>query len=149
MEFNSLTEIFDFAIEEEQKAFDFYMMLVSMAKSDDMKSVFTDFAKEEIKHKAKLIEIKQGAITMNEKSDVQSLKLDNFIVTPEPTANMDYEAALKIAISKEENAYNLYMSISKVAPAQYADVFEQLASEEIKHKLRFEVEYDDNVLRFN
>ena len=44
----------------------------------------------------------------------------------------------------------LYMNLSnKTANKELKDLFLMLAMEESKHKLRFEIEYDENVLKEN
>ena len=58
--FNTIDEILDFAIGEEQAAVDFYSELSESSKSEDMRQVFVDFAGEEIKHKQRLLENKGG-----------------------------------------------------------------------------------------
>jgi len=61
-EFNSINEILDFAIQNEQNAVDFYNDLAKTAHSDDMKQIFMQFAREEMGHKAKLLKIKEEGI---------------------------------------------------------------------------------------
>ncbi len=53
MNFNSVDEILDFAIEKEQDAADFYTNLGDKMAREHMKKVFHGFAKEEMGHKAK------------------------------------------------------------------------------------------------
>ena len=63
---------------------------------------------------------------------------------------MDYQQALLLAMKKEKAAFKLYSALADRAPnAQLKDVFLGLAQEESKHKLRFEIEYDEYVLREN
>ncbi len=63
---------------------------------------------------------------------------------------MSYPEALVVAMKKEKAAFRLYTSLSKRASDPALKVlFAGLAQEESKHKLRFEVEYDDFVLREN
>jgi len=53
-------------------------------------------------------------------------------------------------MNKEKAAFRLYTSLSERAEdAALKELFAALAQEESKHKLRFEVEYDDFVLREN
>ena len=59
-EFNSVEDILDFAINNEQEAHDFYMDLANKMASPAMKSVFEQFAQEEAGHKAKLLGVKAG-----------------------------------------------------------------------------------------
>jgi rubrerythrin len=53
-------------------------------------------------------------------------------------------------MKKEKAAYRLYLDLATAAGAgELADLFRSLAAEEAKHKLRFEIEYDDVVLKEN
>ncbi|OYT16405.1 MAG: hypothetical protein B7C24_07935 [Bacteroidetes bacterium 4572_77] len=48
--FDSINEILDFAINNEQKAVDFYVGLAARFQEKSMRETFEGFAKEEIKH---------------------------------------------------------------------------------------------------
>ncbi len=148
--FNTIDEILDFAISEEQGAVDFYSELSESAKTDDMKQVFLDFAGEEIKHKQRLLKIKEEGIFTLETTKVADLMISDYLVNIKPTPNMTYEEALILAMKKEKAAFKLYSALAERAPNEgLKNVFMGLAMEESKHKLRFEVEYDEFVLREN
>ncbi|MFH2142738.1 MAG: ferritin family protein, partial [Bacteroidota bacterium] len=55
--FENTNDILDFAIQNEQNAIDFYTDLAKNARNEEMKSIFEQFAKEEIGHKARLMKI--------------------------------------------------------------------------------------------
>jgi len=142
--------ILDFAIEEEQKAVDFYSELAGQASSDDMRLVFEEFAQEEVRHKTKLMEVKETGITNMPPENVADLKIADYTVNVKPTPGMSYQEALVVAMNKEKAAFRLYTSLSQRADDPVLkELFAALAQEESKHKLRFEVEYDEYVLREN
>ena len=58
--FTSINDILEFAINQEQKAVDFYLKLSAISTNAEMKIIFEDFAKEEVQHKAKLLNIKES-----------------------------------------------------------------------------------------
>ena len=63
---------------------------------------------------------------------------------------MDYQEALVLAMSQEKAAFKLYSKLAERSPnEQFKSLFLSLAQEEAKHKLRFELEYDEFVLRDN
>jgi rubrerythrin len=63
---------------------------------------------------------------------------------------MDYQQALIVAMKKEKEAFRMYSDLASVAQSsELKDVLLGLAQEEAKHKLRFEVEYDDVILKEN
>ena len=148
--FKNVDDILDFAINEEQLAVDFYSELADNSRTDDMRQVFTEFAEEEIKHKQRLLKIKEEGFYTLEKEQVADLKISDFMVSVKPSTYMTYEEALILAMKKEKAAFKLYSALADRAPnAQLRDVFIGLAQEESKHKLRFEIEYDEYVLKEN
>ena len=148
--FENVDAILDFAINEEQMAVDFYSELADASKTDDMRQVFIEFAEEEIKHKQRLLKIKEEGFYKLEKEQITDLKISDYVVNVKPTPGMTYEDALILAMKKEKAAFKLYIALADRAPnAQLKDVFTGLAQEESKHKLRFEIEYDEYVLREN
>ncbi|MCK7496007.1 MAG: ferritin family protein [Comamonadaceae bacterium] len=149
-EFNSINDILDFAINAEQEAVDFYNQLAENSKTNDMKTVFTQFAQEEIGHKARLTKIKNEGIYKLEKEEIADLKIADYLVSAKATPNMSYQDALVLAMKKEKSAFKLYLELSNRAKnTDMKNVFLSLAQEESKHKLRFELEYDEFVLREN
>lgn len=149
-EFENINDILDFAINEEQKAVDLYTMLAANAGNMEVKEIFTDFAKEEINHKARLIGIKENGLFTMEAETVTDLKIGDYMINVEAGPDMTYAETLVFAMKKEKAAFKLYTKLAERAPnSDLKKVFISLASEESKHKLRFEIEYDEYVLREN
>ena len=147
--FNSVEEILDFAITGETEAHQFYTDLADKMENPALRDVFLGFAREELGHKARLEGIKQGG-ALGALGPVQDLAIADYLVDAKPGANMDYQSALILAMKKEKAAFKLYSALaSKVADEQLRDLFLMLAQEEAKHKLRFEIEYDDEILKEN
>jgi rubrerythrin len=150
-EWKSVDEILDFAIANEQEAADFYTGLAATVTRAWMKEVFEGFAKEEAGHKRKLIAIRDGKlIPPSANKVVQDLKIADYAVDVEAGPEIDYQEALIVAMKKEKAAFRLYTDLaSNVDDANVKDTFLMLAQEEAKHKLRFEIEYDEYVLTEN
>jgi rubrerythrin len=149
-EFSNIDDILEFAIVQEQKAIDFYSELAKGARSKEMKEVFLEFAGEEMKHKRRLTKIREEGVFTMPKEKVADLKISDYVVSAEPKPDMTYEEALVIAMKREKSAFKLYMNLLERAPSEdLKNVFLSLAMEESKHKLRFELEYDEFVLREN
>jgi len=148
--FKDINEILDFAMDNEQKAVDFYTRLAENARTEDMKAIFEQFAREEISHKARLNKIKEDGEFDMPSETVQTLKIADYVVSTEAKPDMSYEDALVLAMKREKAAFKLYIKLSEKAPTdKFKDIFHALAVEESKHKLRFELEYDEYVLREN
>lgn len=148
--FDNIDNILVFAIEQEQKAVDFYTELAKDAHSDEMRQVFIEFAGEEIKHKQRLTRIREEGVFTMPKEKVADLKIADYTVEVKASGKLSYEEALVLAMKREKAAFRLYTTLAERAPnEQLREVFESLAMEESRHKLRFEVEYDEYVLREN
>ena len=147
--FESVDDILEFAIAEEVAANQFYIELAGKMENPAMAKAFEDFAKEELGHKAKLEAIKQDK-TLEQMEKVTDLKIADYLVDVEPQPDMDYQNALILAMKKEEAAYRFYTHLAAVAGDEnLAKTFLRFAQEEAKHKLRFEIEYDEVVLKEN
>ena len=149
-EFNSVDQLLDFAVEREEEAAQFYTDLAGKMEKPWMKEVFEQFAREEMGHKAKLLAIKEGKRMLPSRRKVLDLKMADYLVADEPQGEMDYQQALILAMRKEKAAFKLYTHLAeKVDDADLKTTLLALAQEEAKHKLRFEVEYDDVIMSEN
>ena len=147
---DNLDDILDFAIAGEQEAHDFYLDLAKKVERPGMEGLFTQFAREELGHKAKLENIKKGARSFVPAKKVVDLKIGDYLVDVDPTVTLTYQNALILAMKRERAAFQLYTDLAAHAEdAEVKQIFESLAQEEAKHKLRFEVEYDDMILTEN
>ncbi len=149
--FSSINEILDFAMDSEQQAVDFYTGLAEKMKNPEMKEVFMEFAREEVSHKARLQKIKdEGIFDMKIENDVKDLKIADYVVNTKPVEDLEYADALILAMKKEKAAFKLYTNLSeRTDNMELKKVFKALAVEESRHKLRFELEYDEYVMREN
>ena len=149
-QWNSADEILDFAIENEEKAAAFYTDLAGKMKSAPIRKVFEDFSREEQGHKAKLVRVKETGEMGPAGQQILDLKIGDYLVEGEPSADMDYQQALILAMKQEKAAFKLYTDLAAAAPTEdLRGLLLSLAQEEAKHKLRFEVEYDDRILTEN
>ena len=147
-QFKISDDILDFAIEGEVEAYKFYTDLAAKMDNPEMKKVFLDFAAEEQGHKKLLEDVKKGKTFKVSDKKVADLKIAEFTVTVEPTANMDYQSALVLAMQKEKKAFQLYTTLADLIEDVTAkQLFQSLAQQEARHKLRFELEYDEVVLK--
>ncbi|MEI7661472.1 MAG: ferritin family protein [Bacteroidota bacterium] len=149
-EFTNINEILDFAIGEEQAAVDFYLQLAAQSKSPQTKRIFHEYAEEEMRHKANLLSVKESGTFKVADQKIRDLKIADYLVDVRPSANMSYQDALILAMKKEKAAFRMYTALATQAedPSVKA-LFENLAIEESKHKLSFEIEYDDFILKEN
>ena len=120
-----------------------------MMGTDAMKQVFRDFAREEMGHKVRLEDVKRGEYALDPpEMEIAGLGLADYLVEVEPSPDMTYADALILAMKKEKAAYRLYTDMANsLESGDLAEMFRALAAEEARHKLRFEIEYDDVVLK--
>jgi len=150
MKFNSVDELLDHAIKREQDAADFYNDLSLKVKNSAMKDVFHDFAKEELGHKARLTSIKKGKLLASSSSKVMDLQIAEQIPDVEPKGELSYQQALMVAMKREKEAFKFYNDLAFATDDDgLRGTLLMLAQEEAKHKLRFEIEYDEHVLQEN
>lgn len=148
--FNSVEEILNFAIDAEQEAVEFYSNLAEKAVNSEMQKVFMDFAHEEMGHKARLMEVKETGIMETCCETVMDMKMADYITNATISPDMTYADALIVAMKKEKAAFKLYLALSeRMQDPKLKELFLLLAQEESRHKLRFELEYDEFVLREN
>ena len=143
-EWSSVDDVLEFAIGEEQAAAEFYTRLAEQMTKPMMREVFETFAQEEVGHKKKLLAVKEGGEFEGVEGSVADLKIAEYVIDVEPSPDMDYQRALLVAMKKEKAAFKLYKDLAaSAANGRVKQVFLTLAQEEAKHKLYFEVEYDD------
>ena len=147
---NTVDEVLDYAIDQEQQAADFYASLAERAEKAGMKQVLLDFSEEEKRHKALLQEVKTGERELSPEQEVLDLKISDYLVEVETGDDISYQDALIVAMKRERAAFELYSDMAEKVPESHLkDVFVGLAKEEAKHKLFFESEYDERVLMDN
>lgn len=145
--FNTIDEILDFAIAGEVEAHDFYMALANRMERPEMRKAFEEFAIEELGHKMKLEAVKAGELAIIGKEEPPTLNIAEYVVDVQPQPDMTYIEALLLAMKREKAAYRLYIDLAAVAlTEEFTDTFLALAAEEANHKLRFELEYDNEVM---
>lgn len=147
--FNSVEEILEMAIKDEQRAANLYADLATRSRSDEMRRTFMQFSQEELGHKKKLERIKTGGEIVISDKKVQDLKIGDYLVEVNTSRDdLSYQEALIVAMKEEKAAFKLYSDLAaRTDDAATREVLLMLAQEEAKHKLRFEIEYDDQILR--
>ena len=146
-QWNSVDDVLDFAIKNEEQAEAFYNELAEKMDIAAMKTVFTNFAAEETGHKAKLLKVKTSGGFESSKKEILDLKIGDYLVAVEAEGELTYQDALILAMKKEKSAFRLYMDLhASVGDAGLKDLMLARAQEEARHKLRFEVEYDDRFM---
>ena len=150
MRLDTVDKILDFAIEQEKHAARFYTQLADKMAAKHMKEAFLGFAEEEMGHKIKLEAVKEGKLLLPSRDRVMDLKIGDYLEEVTMSADLDYREALVLAMKAEKAAYRLYTDLASTADDENVkQTLLGLAQEEAKHKLRFEIEYDNEFHKEN
>ena len=146
--FASVDEILEFAVSMEDESWRFYADWAERSDNETISVVFREFAGEELKHKKLIEDVRAGNRELKTRHDVADLKLADHYVKPQPSASMSYQNALLVAIDREVAAIGLYAHLTSVCVEEaLCSIFDALAEEEKKHKLRLETIYDDTFMK--
>jgi len=146
MNFNSVNEILEFAIDREKEAVKFYASFAQEAPSKALTQTFIDFSKEEEKHVALLSDISgnKAKIDSYEFKKIPDLKISDYMVATAYEKGMPMPDVLKLAMKREEKSVKLYQLLANQTDnADAKKLFQILVQEESKHKLGLESMYDD------
>jgi rubrerythrin len=138
-------EILEFAISKEVEAYYFFLALADRVIDPKMRQVFEDLAEEELEHKAKLeLEMIKMGITLPDRQMPPGRPRSDYIMSESDLPlDIDYADMLLLGMEKEDAAFRMFVGlIPNVQDEQSREVLLALAQEEVKHKLRFETEYD-------
>jgi rubrerythrin len=148
MNFKSIDEILDFAIDKEKEAVIFYNELSKNQSIAALATTFKELAQEEARHIKLLTNISnnQSVINSYELKKIADLKISDYLVEQEYQEGMPMQDILVIAMKREEMAVKLYQNLAMgTADPESVKLFRLLAQEEAKHKLTFESMYDDDL----
>ncbi len=149
-QWETVEEILEFAIRNEEAAASFYRRLAEMVEEPGLKSTFRDYAREEEQHKKLLLRFSELDDLEPSPGKVADLKIADYLVDVGEEEKLGYPESLVMAMKKEAAAARLYGDMAAVVDdPKLKKALLVLAEEEAKHKLRFETEYDENILRDN
>ena len=143
-EYGNDTEILELAIAREEDANKFFLIMAARAERPEIRKVFEELAAEELEHKAKLeLEVMKSGRVVKATKKVE-IKADDDPETGIPKLDMDYKHMLMLGIHKEDASFRLYVDLAaRVSSEEAYETLLALAEEEVKHKLRFEMEYEN------
>ena len=143
-EVNPDDEILEFAIAREVEANNFYMALAERVASLEIRKIFEDLAEEELEHKARLeLEVMKTGKVLPVPEKVTIPEHDYIVSDDQSLLDMDYKDILMLGMEKEEASFRTYVNlVAQAKDVESSELLLALAEEEVKHKIRFETEYD-------
>ena len=143
-------ELINRAAEEEDKSYKFYMNALDITEDAAAKVWLRELAEEEIKHKDMLLNFDTSKITKFEPGKIQDLHITEFLVDKDVTDIKNFQDVLIVAMKKEQKSYNFYVSMAQSSDnVDMRNLCRILAQEELKHKHRIELYYDDIIFKEN
>ena len=139
-----LSEIIDLAIQREEEAYDFYMDIFNILEDPSIKDTVEFIAKEEKKHKAFLVNYREGeygpdALRM---TDVVEYKISEYLEEPEITKETKREDVYLIASHREARSHQFYTELANMHDENNVkEMLLKMANEELKHKEKMEYLY--------
>ncbi len=151
MKFESVDAVLDFAIVKEQEAADFYKEMAARMKDANVKQVFEGFSLEEMSHKAKLQKVKEGTLALKSDQKITDLHIsDSLLDNRFDEGSFNVQDAMLAAMNSEKASFKLYTDLANMTDdASLKETFLALAQEEAKHKLQFEIDYENNIYQEN
>ncbi len=144
MGFESFDEIMEYAISKEQEAAAFYEEASKLEKQSGAREMFESFAAEERKHEEMLKNFSDENIEHYKVEKIPDLKRSDYVVDLEYKPGLPYADILKLSAKREEKAFQFYTDFSEgTGKAEHKKLFQVLAQEEAKHKLKLETMLDD------
>lgn len=143
---SQLSEIIDLAIQREEDAYDFYMDIFNIVEDRSIKETVEFIAKEEKKHKAFLVNYREGeygpdALRM---TDVVEYKIAEYLEEPEIKKETKREDIYLIASHREARSHQFYTELAKMHDEnKVKEMLLKMASEELKHKEKMEYLYSN------
>jgi rubrerythrin len=148
MDFNSIHDILDFAIEKEIEAAEFYQEVSEQEPFLDKRQMMLDFSAEERKHQKLLEGLKAGDVDKGlddyQFKWITDIKRSDYVADIEYHSGMGYGDLLLMAMKREEKSLKLYNDmLDKAETDAQEKLFKMLCQEEAKHKLALETMFDD------
>ena len=143
---DEITELLDTAIYKEIAAQAVYIAAQSKTQDPGARALLKELADEEIKHKQWLKEFKDKGWEKHDwhPKKVPDLMIGEYLTAPDTVEGANLQEVLAFAIKREQQAMEFYSKmISALRDEAAKRLCENLAREELKHKRKVEILYDD------
>lgn len=143
---DDLAELLDSAIYKEVASQAFYEAGQNKTQDTAARALMQELAKEELGHMQKLKKLKEQGLPAQDwhREKVPNLKISEYLVGADTLEGAGLQDTLISAIKREQQAVEFYSKMTGIMRDEEAKrLCEGLAHEELKHKLRLELLYDD------
>ena len=148
----TLKAALELALKREEDSIKLYTSAQNVVTSPSSKKFLKELVGEEKKHKSKILEVMKNPAKIEKlgysDTTIQDLKIVDYLVDIELSADADYQQILIYAGKKEKAAHDFYFDLAtRYKDKKIGNLFANLAKEELKHKYKLELQYDDVILR--
>jgi len=143
-EMSTVGEVIALAITREIQAVEFYTGLADRAVNPAMKSMFESLGYEELRHKARLeLEMMKEGLVATTIGRLFEVDTPDDAAEAEVDPDIEYKGTLALAIQKERRSFRFYVGLAGVVAEEHMhEVLLELAEEESRHLVKFEMEYN-------
>ncbi|RUT77690.1 ferritin family protein [Ancylomarina longa] len=145
--FRNFEEILDYAIDKEMEEIEFYSNLAGRMDRKNVSVLFHNIMLEKTSRVLRLEKMKDLKAEFDS-NEVQDMKLaGNLAEIDHQNSNLSYQDALILAMKREKEKFKFYTKMAECAiNNECRSTFINLANEEARQKLKFEIEYDEYIL---
>ena len=143
---DELTELLDEAMYKEIASQAFYIAGQNKAQDPSAKVLMKELAEEELKHLQWLKNLKERGLGKRDwhQEKVPNLMISEYLTGGETLEGAGLQDTLIFAIKREQQAVEFYSKMMGVMRDETAKhLCEKLVHEELKHRLRLEIFYED------
>jgi rubrerythrin len=147
MSFISLKEVVDFAIEQEEGAYQRYKRAAELAESPSARKLFEELAQEEATHKEVFSKVDPDKIAEVNVCKIPEATIGQYLKEVPFHPEMGYQEILTYALKAEENAYQLYKAAAGMTEdPRLQKTLLTFAEVELGHRRKIEALYEEKVL---
>ena len=139
-----IADILELAIQREDEAYDFYMDICGYVEDQSVKDTLEFIAGEENKHKAFLVNYREGNYGVDglRMADSVDYKIAEYLEEPEIEENMSRQDVYLIAAHRESRSHQFYTELAGLhAEGDTKSMLLKMSNEELKHKEKMEYLY--------
>jgi rubrerythrin len=141
-----ISDILDLAIQRETEAYEFYMDIYGRIEDQSVKDTLEFIAGEEKKHKAFLIDYREGNYAHNalRMTDVVEYRIAEYLEEPDIEGDMSSQEVYLVAAHRESRSHQFYSELANLhAEGEAQTMLLKMANEELKHKEKMEYLYSN------
>lgn len=133
--------ILSMAVDNEVEAYEFYKHASEIIQDVGLKAVFTNLAKDELKHKVLLEGYVKNAAELSF-DEIRNTKVSETVESPKLSTDMKFVDAIALAMKKEEEAMAMYQEFAlSSTDSKQQEMFMELSKMEAGHKAGLEEIY--------